>query len=89
MGNSFSLLTIVHILRMATPGQTAAQHMSQRHQQMQAQLQPQHPDPSVLSAQAALNIEDTPPIRIVQIAALVPPQHLSTASFKTSSRFLR
>ena len=56
---------------MAAPAQTAAQHMTQRHQQMQAQKQPQQPDPSVLSAQAALNIEDTPPVRIVQIAALV------------------
>jgi len=50
---------------------TTAQHMSQRHQQMQQQNQPQQPDPSVLSAQAALNIEDSPPVHIVQIAALV------------------
>jgi translation initiation factor 3 subunit H len=53
---------------MAT--QTTAQHMSQRHQQLQQQQNPQ-PDPSALSAQAALNIEDSPPVRIVQIAALV------------------
>jgi hypothetical protein len=45
--------------------------MSQRHQQMQQQNQPQQPDPSVLSAQAALNIEDSAPVHIVQIAALV------------------
>ncbi len=62
---------------------TTAQHMSQRHQQLQQQQkqqqqqqQQQHSshlsDPSFLSAQAALNIEDTPPVRIVQIAALVP-----------------
>jgi len=50
---------------------TTAQHMQQRHQQMQQQQQPQQPDPSLISAQAALNIEDTPPIRVVQVAALV------------------
>jgi len=50
---------------------TTAQHMSQRHQQMQQQNQPPQPDPSILSAQAALNIEDSPPVQIVQIAALV------------------
>ena len=54
---------------------TAAQYMAQRHQQQQQQQQqasqaPQ-PDPSFLSAQAALNIEDSPPVRVVQIAALV------------------
>ena len=51
---------------------TTAQHMSQRHQQLQQQQQSSQPDPSFLSAQAALNIEDSPPVRIVQIAALVP-----------------
>jgi uncharacterized protein YdeI (BOF family) len=59
---------------MATP--TAVPTMAQRHQQQQAaqqqQQQQQQPDPSSLSAQAALNIEDSPPVRIVQIAALVP-----------------
>jgi len=56
---------------MATTTTTTAQHMQQRHQQMQAQQQPQQPDPSLVSAQAALNVEDTPPIRVVQVAALV------------------
>lgn len=56
---------------------TTAQYMSQRHQQLQEkQQQPQQSqqstDPSVLSAQAALNIEDSPPVQIVQIAPLVP-----------------
>jgi hypothetical protein len=51
---------------------TTAQHMSQRHQQLQQQQQQSsQTDPSFLSAQAALNIEDSPPVRIVQIAALV------------------
>jgi hypothetical protein len=50
---------------------TTAQYMSQKHQQQQQQQQPQQSDPSFLSAQAALNIEDSPPIRVVQIAALV------------------
>lgn len=50
---------------------TVAQHMSQKHQQQQQQQQPQQSDPSFLSAQAALNIEDSPPVRVVQIAALV------------------
>jgi hypothetical protein len=56
---------------------TTAQHMSQRHQQLQQQQQqqqqqqPSRADPSFLSAQAALNVEDSPPIRVVQIAALV------------------
>ena len=58
---------------------TTAQYMSQRHQQLQEKQQQQQPqqsqqstDPSVLSAQAALNIEDSPPVQIVQIAPLVP-----------------
>ena len=54
---------------------TTAQHMSQRHQQLQQQQQqqqqPSRTDPSFLSAQAALNVEDSPPVRVVQIAALV------------------
>ena len=50
---------------------TTAQHMQQRHQQMQQQQQAQQPDPSLLSASSALNIEDSPPIRVVQVAALV------------------
>jgi hypothetical protein len=53
---------------------TTAQHMSQRHQQLQQQQQQQssqQSDPSFLSAQAALNIEDSPPVRVVQIAPLV------------------
>jgi hypothetical protein len=69
-------------LKMAsssTPGQTAAQHMAQRHQAMQQQQQQSQQghsqaalnDPSFLSAQQALNIEDNAPVRIVQIAALV------------------
>jgi hypothetical protein len=58
--------------KMATP--TAAQHMSQRHQQLQQQQQQQQNQSSReadLSAQAALNIEDTPPVHIVQIVPLV------------------
>ena len=56
---------------MATP--TAAQHMSQRHQQLQQQQQQQNQSAreADLSAQAALNIEDTPPVHIVQIVPLV------------------
>src|ERR1700685_2711166 len=57
---------------MATP--TAAQHMSQRHQQLQQQQQQQQNQSAReadLSAQAALNIEDTPPVHIVQIVPLV------------------
>ena len=64
----------------ASPGQTAAQHMAQRHQALQAQQQAQQPhasaalsDPSFLSAQQALSIEDSPPVRIVQMAPLVRP----------------
>src|SRR5277367_134283 len=59
---------------MATP--TAAQHMSQRHQQLQQQQQQQNQSAreADLSAQAALNIEDTPPVHIVQIVPLVQPQ---------------
>jgi len=67
----------------SSTGQTAAQHMSQRHQAMLQQQQQQQrtretdpsllrdTDPSFLSAQGALNIEDLPPVRTVQIAALV------------------
>jgi len=69
----------------SSTGQTTAQHMSQRHQAMLQQQQQQQQqrtretdpsllretDPSLLSAQGALNIEDLPPVRIVQIAALV------------------
>jgi len=58
---------------MATPTPTAAQHMSQRHQQLQQQQQQQNQSAreADLSAQAALNIEDTPPVHIVQIVPLV------------------
>ena len=58
---------------MAT--QTAAQHMSQRHQQLQQQQQQQSQSAreADLSAQAALSIEDTPPVHIVEIAPLVCP----------------
>lgn len=45
----------------------------QQQQQQQSQSSLHALDPSFLSAQAALNIEDSPPVRIVQIAALVPP----------------
>jgi hypothetical protein len=48
--------------------------MSQRHQQLQQQQQQQQNQSSReadLSAQAALNIEDTPPVHIVQIVPLV------------------
>ena len=56
---------------MAAP--TTVQIMAQRHQQQLQQQQPPQPDPSFLSAQAALNIEDSAPVRIVQIAPLVRP----------------
>jgi len=65
----------------SSTGQTAAQHMAQRHQAMLQQQQQRtretdqsllrETDPSFVSAQGALNIEDPPPVRIVQIAALV------------------
>ena len=47
--------------------------MSQRHQQLQQQQQQQNQSAreADLSAQAALNIEDTPPVHIVQIVPLV------------------
>lgn len=63
----FSFLPVRY--RMAA---TASHHMVQRNQQQQQQPgQTPQSDPSFLSAQAALNIEDSPPVRVVQIAALV------------------
>ena len=54
---------------------TTAQYMSQRHQQLQQQQQQssQSAIDSSLAAQAVLNIEDSPPVRIVQLASLVSP----------------
>lgn len=67
--------------------QTAAQHMSQRHQQLQQQQQQQNPSlrEADLSAQAALNIEDTPPVHVVEIAPLVYPPILIILSLWTIS----
>jgi hypothetical protein len=65
---------------MAAP--TTVQIMAQRHQQQLAQQQPPQPDTSFLSAQAALNIEDSPPVRIVQIAPLVHTPFLLSVSYE-------
>jgi hypothetical protein len=78
----------------SSPAQTAAQHMAQRHQALQQQQQQQQQghsqsalsDPSFLSAQQLLNVEDNPPVRTVQIAALVrtliPVLFTSTDGFR-------